>query len=144
MGLRELLGWTPTIDASVYGKAAAAPEPPWIDLPCPGCGSTHFRPGGGQQVRPRTNGARFRLDLEAALLTCLACGRPWYTTEQGLKPPHADALSADPAGLEALIQKAREGAAVRPGAPNGAKDESRPKRRVTGPHEGFMLPPKVS
>ena len=134
MGLREWLGF----------KAAAAPEPPWIDLPCPGCGSTHFRSGGGQQVRPRTNGTRFRLDLEAALLTCLACGRPWYTTEAGLKPPHEGALSADAAGVAALLEKAREVAKDAPGSKNGPRDDSKPKRRVPGPHEGFMMPPKVS
>lgn len=130
MGLRDLF------------RAAAAPEPPWIDLPCPGCGSTAFRPGGGQQVRPRTNGTKFRLDVDAALLTCLQCGSPWYTTAQGLKSPHPGAVSAD-SGVEALLRKAREGAAVAPGSKNGGRDESKVRRRVPGPHEGFALPPKV-
>lgn len=133
MGLRELLGLVP--------KAASSPEPPYRDDACPSCGGTHFKPG-EPVVRARSNGVSAQARPEGAMLQCLGCGAPWFTTAHGLVEPDESALP--PAWLAVMDRvRAREGAKDAPGSRNGPRDDSRPKRRVPGPNEGFMMPPKV-
>lgn len=133
MGLRERL----------FGKRAEAPspEPAYRDDACPECGCQHFKPG-EPVVRARSNGVSAQAKPEGALLQCLGCSAPWYTTANGLVAPHEATLP--PAWLAVRERvEARQSADVRSGSRNGGGNDNRPKRRVPGPHEGFATPPKV-
>lgn len=135
MGLRERL----------FGaRAAVSPEPPapaYRDDACPDCSSLDFTPG-PPVVRARSNGADAQAKPSGAMLLCLGCGAPWYTSPQGLVRPHDGALPPNWLVVADRL-KAREGPQPARVGPNGARDESKPKRRVPGPHEGFAVPPKV-
>lgn len=123
----------------LFGKPA---EPPAITTPCT-CGATQFV-GGGTALTPMTDGRRAWVEPSGAVLACLACGRTWYTTPQGLKEPHAAALPTQWASrdLQKQLAEAQARAAAATKEPR-ERDPDRPARRHAGPHEGFVLPPKT-
>ena len=117
------------------------PEPPEIVMLCPGCGCSQFT-GGGQSLTPLTNGVRVRIEVSGAVLSCLGCGARWYTTPQGLKVPHEAALP--PAWAMHDLQKRASTALSAQPTTGPARDPGKPPKRMAGPHEGFVMPPKAT
>ena len=91
--------------------ASAPPEPTFRHDKCPECAGEYFT-GGGQVLTLESNGDRARLTPDGAVLCCLKCGTRLYSTPDGLRKPHPDALPPAWAmtDLQSRMQKAQDAA----------------------------------
>jgi hypothetical protein len=119
---------------SVAQQALAAELPPPMHPACT-CGSRSFT-AGGPAVRPLCDGRLAWVEPSGAVLSCLACGKRWYTTPEGLREPHPDAMP--PAWA---MQDLQREAAARQSAMREDRDPAKhaPKRPLD---REFRRPPR--
>lgn len=115
-------------------QALAGELPPPVRLAC-SCGSRAFT-AGGPAVAPYCDGRLAWVEPSGAVLSCLACGKRWYTTPEGLREPHEAAMP--PAWAMQDLQAA---AAARQAAMREERDPQRhnPKRPLD---REFKRPPR--
>ena len=133
MGLMQWLGFDKRERDSEREELRLVP-PPFATLACT-CGSRAFT-AGGPSVSAEANGVTARTTPQGAVLSCLQCGKRWYTTPEGLREPHRDALPPTWAAMdmqrEAVEQRAQRVADSNDGA-------NAPKRPIA---TEFRRPPR--
>jgi hypothetical protein len=119
MGLREFFAGE--------GRAVTQERP--VMRPACTCGSRSFS-AGGQAVSPLCDAVRAWVEPSGAVLSCLSCGRRWYTTPDGLREPHRDAMPPAWAAMDMQREAVERRAAQVEGAREAARLNGPAKRPI--------------